>query len=238
MSPAAGSGAAADGRHVLLAGSDRSPLERLRRVVAGCAGIAGVQVRTLLKSAVGVLQAGRIDLVLTTPRLIGGSGAELVRAAHARGCHSIVLLPDDDESALHAAIATGATGVLLYDDALQAMPHHLPGIWRDGAAVSPALAQRLLQMARQHLREPAVHLAASAIAAARPLLSAREVEVLSGIAKGLRYAEVADALGISCNTVRTHVRHLYRKLSVNSAVEALYEYQRRGAEAGSPAPSR
>ena len=67
-----------------------------------------------------------------------------------------------------------------------------------------------------------------------PLLSQRELDVLTGIGKGFSYDEVADMLGMSTNTVRTHVRNLYRKLAVNSRAEALYEYNRRMAQTGRP----
>jgi DNA-binding NarL/FixJ family response regulator len=68
----------------------------------------------------------------------------------------------------------------------------------------------------------------------RNFLSDRERDVLTGIGKGFSYVEVADALKITTNTVRTHVRHIYEKLSVNSRAEALYEYNRRMAEQGRP----
>ena len=66
------------------------------------------------------------------------------------------------------------------------------------------------------------------------LLSERERDVLTGVGKGFSYAEVADALKITTNTVRTHVRKIYEKLSVNSRAEALYEYNRRMTERGQP----
>ena len=56
--------------------------------------------------------------------------------------------------------------------------------------------------------------------------------MLTGIAKGFSYGEVASALQISTNTVRTHIRRLYEKLSVNSRTEAVYEYNRIMRELG------
>jgi DNA-binding NarL/FixJ family response regulator len=65
-------------------------------------------------------------------------------------------------------------------------------------------------------------------------LSERELEVLTGIAKGFSYAEVAATLGLSTNTVRSHVKRLYSKLSVNSGTEAVYEFNQRRAQRGQP----
>jgi LuxR family transcriptional regulator, maltose regulon positive regulatory protein len=52
-------------------------------------------------------------------------------------------------------------------------------------------------------------------------LTGREVEVLRLIARGCTYAQVAAALGISANTVGTHIKNAYRKLDVHSAAAAV-----------------
>jgi ATP/maltotriose-dependent transcriptional regulator MalT len=58
--------------------------------------------------------------------------------------------------------------------------------------------------------------------------------VLTGIAKGFSYAEVATALAVSTNTVRTHIKRIYQKLSVNSRSEAVYEYNQLQSQRGQP----
>ncbi len=52
-------------------------------------------------------------------------------------------------------------------------------------------------------------------------LSEREMQVLDLLSDGLRMKEIADRLNLSTNTVRTHVRHIYEKLQVQSRTEAL-----------------
>jgi DNA-binding CsgD family transcriptional regulator len=52
-------------------------------------------------------------------------------------------------------------------------------------------------------------------------VTSREREIADLFARGLTYAEAAHVLGISANTVRHHVRELYRKLDVSSKVEAV-----------------
>ena len=52
-------------------------------------------------------------------------------------------------------------------------------------------------------------------------LTGREAEVLGLIARGCTYAQVADQLGMSANTVGTHVKNAYRKLDVHSAAAAV-----------------
>ena len=59
------------------------------------------------------------------------------------------------------------------------------------------------------------------------VLSDREKEVLDNLAKGLIGKEVADALNISSGTVRKHVQNIYKKLHVNTRVEAVNLYLKR-----------
>jgi DNA-binding CsgD family transcriptional regulator len=53
-------------------------------------------------------------------------------------------------------------------------------------------------------------------------LTPREIEVLRSLAQGCTYAQVADRLGVSLNTVASHVKNLYRKLAVRSARAAVW----------------
>jgi DNA-binding NarL/FixJ family response regulator len=52
----------------------------------------------------------------------------------------------------------------------------------------------------------------------------RELEILSLLAKGLRYKEIAAQLGISSSTVRAHLHSLYRKMGVGSRTEAVVKF--------------
>jgi DNA-binding NarL/FixJ family response regulator len=59
------------------------------------------------------------------------------------------------------------------------------------------------------------------------LLTVREQAVLDSLARGLAYKQIGDELGISINTIRTHLRHIYEKLHVQSRTEAVAKYYRR-----------
>jgi DNA-binding CsgD family transcriptional regulator len=67
----------------------------------------------------------------------------------------------------------------------------------------------------------ATHLARRA-PAREPRLSPREREVLAALEEGLRFKQIALALGISQATAKTHGRHLFRKLDVTSRAEAVH----------------
>ena len=57
-------------------------------------------------------------------------------------------------------------------------------------------------------------------------LSPREERVLDCLARGLAYKQIGDELGISINTIRTHLQHIYEKLHVRSRTEAVAKYVR------------
>jgi len=65
-------------------------------------------------------------------------------------------------------------------------------------------------------------------AGGKVILTPRETEILWGIAKGLTYAEVAEQLGISRQTVPVHIKNIYRKLQVGNRSEAVFEASRLG----------
>ena len=60
------------------------------------------------------------------------------------------------------------------------------------------------------------------------MLSPREREVLSLIARGFSYGEIARLQALTVHTVQTHIKSLYRKLSVHSKSEAVFEATRMG----------
>jgi DNA-binding CsgD family transcriptional regulator len=60
-------------------------------------------------------------------------------------------------------------------------------------------------------------------------LTAREADVLRLIARGYTYARAADKLGLSPHTVATHIKKIYRKLGVHSAVAAVMRVRNSGS---------
>jgi two-component system, NarL family, response regulator LiaR len=55
-------------------------------------------------------------------------------------------------------------------------------------------------------------------------LTGREVEVLRCLTRGRQYKEIADELGVTIETVRQHIKNIYRKLNVNSRIEAVVKF--------------
>lgn len=160
------------------------------------------------------LEPDLVLLDLTMPGLDGLSALPLVREA-APDCEVVVLTASGTEENLLAAIRAGAAGYLLKSEPPERIASFLRGVAGGEAALSGAIARRLLDTVRH-----GGHLGGVPDDLAR-MLSAREVEVLLLLDEHLGTDEIASRLYISEHTVRSHVKSMLRKLGVSSRREAL-----------------
>jgi DNA-binding NarL/FixJ family response regulator len=161
------------------------------------------------------LQPDLILLDLSMPGLDGLTALPRLREA-APACEVVVLTASGTEENLLAAIRGGAAGYLLKSEPPARIVEFLRGVAQGEAALSGAVARRLLDQVRSGGgRNGGVP---DSIAAT---LSARELEVLLLLDDHLGTDEIAKRLFISEHTVRSHVKSLLRKLGVSSRREAL-----------------
>jgi DNA-binding NarL/FixJ family response regulator len=161
------------------------------------------------------LQPDVILLDLSMPDLDGLSALPELRTA-APACEVVVLTASGDEENLLAAIRGGAAGYLLKTEPPERLVEFLHSAVRGEAALSGAVARRLLEQVRTGARPDA---GIPDTVAGR--LSARELEVLLLLDEHLGTDQIAKRLFISEHTVRSHVKSLLRKLEVSSRREAL-----------------
>jgi two-component system, NarL family, nitrate/nitrite response regulator NarL len=153
-------------------------------------------------------------LDLSMPGLGGLEALPRLREA-APKTEVVVLTASGTEENLLAAIRGGAAGYLLKSEPPERIAEFLRGVGQGEAALSGAVARRLLEQVRDGGGPGGVpdEIARS--------LSAREVEVLLLLDERLGTDEIAARLYISEHTVRSHVKSLLRKLGVSSRREAL-----------------
>jgi two-component system, NarL family, nitrate/nitrite response regulator NarL len=161
------------------------------------------------------LQPDVVLLDLSMPDLDGLSALPLLRTA-APDCEVVVLTASGDEANLLAAIRGGAAGYLLKTEPPEKLVEFLHGAARGEAALSGAVARRLLEQVRTGR---ATDGGVPESVARR--LSARELEVLLLLDDHLGTDQIAKRLFISEHTVRSHVKSLLRKLQVSSRRDAL-----------------
>lgn len=146
------------------------------------------------------------------------SGIDCVR--HLKGqlpeTQFVMLTVYEDADAIFKSLLAGAVGYLLKGrsgsgaQVLEA----LQDASRGGSPLNSLIARKIVQ----HFHHQPSH------TGTQHALSARELEVLGLLSKGLPYKEIADMLGVNIETVRKHCHNIYEKLQVSSRTEAVVKY--------------
>lgn len=184
--------------------------------------------------ASATLGGARQSLALTAPDVLlvdlglpDGDGHCLiaeVAQAHPT-CQTLVISVFGDDEKVFRSIEAGAAGYIVKGQGDDELADHLCELLAGGSPVSPRIARRLLQSVRLHRAEQPGKTPQEAVDSD---LTHKEHEVLSMLALGYSYQEVADRMAVSVNTVRFHIKSIYSKLYVSSRGEAVYEAGRRG----------
>ena len=127
----------------------------------------------------------------------------------------IMLTVFDDEEKIFNSIKAGASGYLLKDETPLKILEGIKMIMNGGAPMSPSIAAKTLTLLRNPNR------AIENNSTEDFSLSAREIEVLEQISKGLDHIKIANHLFVSPFTVRKHIENIYRKLNVHNKVQAV-----------------
>lgn len=120
----------------------------------------------------------------------------------------------EDDERIFAAICAGASGYILKSNGMSKLLDAINEVYNGGSPMSPIIAARVLKLFQQFAPAPAS-------APGEYNLSEREKEILSLMVEGLDFRSIGDRYFIAYETVRTHVKKIYRKLHVTSASEAV-----------------
>jgi DNA-binding NarL/FixJ family response regulator len=174
-------------------------------------------------AAIGAVRADPPDVVLCDVRLRNGSGLDVCQAVRvAQPATKVVFLTVyDDEQYLYQALRAGASGYLLKRVDGHELVRHLESVQLGDVVIDPGLAGRVAATAA-HLSQGEFW------PGARLGLTQRESEVLALLVGGLSNKAIAARLVVSDDTVKTHLRGLYRKLEVNDRGSAVAVALREG----------
>ncbi len=158
----------------------------------------------------------RPDVVLMDLRMAELDGAAATAQIRAQQVNTSVLVLTTYESNadILRAVEAGATGYLLKDVQREELFSAIRTVARGKAILAPAVASRLLQQVQTPLLQKA--------------LSAREVEVLSLVARGASNKEIARSMHLSEATIKSHLLHLFEKLGVSDRTAAVTVALERG----------
>ncbi|MDR2328039.1 MAG: response regulator transcription factor [Comamonas sp.] len=167
-------------------------------------------------------EAHTVSLVLVDLGLPDGSGVELIEELHAQAPNLPMLVVSawSTQEMIWAALRAGAVGYVLKERDDMEMAMALRSVLCGGAPIDPFIARRIIEELPLQA-PPAVQ------AADDPGLSAREHTILHLVVEGLSNREIAERLFLSRYTVESHIKNVYRKLSVSSRTQAAQEARRR-----------
>jgi DNA-binding NarL/FixJ family response regulator len=151
------------------------------------------------------------DVVFMDIRMPGMGGLEatrIIRAQHP-DVKVIVFSVDESRASVNEAIRSGVAGYLLKDVGADELERAARLAMEGKAVIHPSLTKIFLEETRMVPRE------------SKSPLSDREVQILQRVAYGASTREVAEELGISTHTVKTHVDRIFEKLEANDRAQAV-----------------
>lgn len=159
------------------------------------------------------------DAVLMDINLPGASGIECVATLKNAFPEILFMMCTayEDNDKIFDSLKSGASGYILKTEGPKIIIEALDDLFAGGSPMSSNIARKVVASFTNMYKKNAVV----------ETLSDREKMVLDQLAKGLIGKEVADVLNISWGTVRKHVQNIYKKLQVNTRVEAVNLYLKR-----------
>jgi DNA-binding NarL/FixJ family response regulator len=204
--------------------ADDQPLVRtgLRMILSAVDDIEVVGEATDGAEAISVCAELSPDVVLMDVRMPGVDGIDATRAATATDAPPkvLVLTTFDLDDVVYEALRAGASGFLLKDAPEERLITAIRVVADGGSLFAPSVTRALIAEFAQRSRQSP--------AASVDRLTERETEVLVQIARGLSNAEIAEALYVTENTVKTHVARVLMKLDLRDRVQAVVLAYERG----------
>lgn len=186
----------------------------------------------------GCVRSGKALALSSSPRVLlvdlglpDGSGMEIIKEVNQKQPTTEIMVVSmfGDEGHVVQAIEAGASGYILKDTDDLSLAEHIIQLCDGGSPMSPMIARHLLKRMQAteaySKKNLGNNLDDSSEAAS---LTRREMQLLKLLARGYTYREVAEELNVSSHTVNSHIKNLYRKLSVKTKNEAVFAATRQG----------
>ncbi len=153
----------------------------------------------------------QIDLMLLDIGLPGMSGIEGIRHIRQKfpDTDIVMLTTFEEDDKIFKSLCSGACSYIAKRTPLSTIRDAIFTIHRGGSFMSPSIARKVVQYFMPKARKE------------EDVLSPRQQQIVQGLVDGLSYKLIADKLSISIDTVRDHIKNIYRILEVNSKAEVI-----------------
>ena len=201
---------------VSIVEDDQGVREAITGIIRSSAGLQFVAAFANAEEALKKIGSSNTDVALVDINLPGMSGIQLVaelKNAHPH-IHLMMMTVYEDSEQIFNSLQAGATGYLLKRARPAEIIEAIKDVHRGGSPMSPEIARKVVLFF--HKRQTNTE--------KMEQLTKRETEILTQLAKGSLYKEIADDMNISLDTVRTHLQHIYNKLQVHSRTEAVLKF--------------
>lgn len=205
--------------NILIVEDDQAIREGLRMLINGSEGFKCIAACPSAEEALKRIPDEPPDVVLMDINLPGMNGIECVvciKSAHPE-IQVMMLTVFDNTEEIYQSLAAGATGYLLKKTPPARLLEAIKDLVNGGSPMSGEIARKVVQA----FTKPAGFQFPEAN------LTPREEEILSYLAKGYLYKEIANTLFINIETVRTHIHKIYQKLQVRTRTEMLLKCMNR-----------
>lgn len=199
---------------VLLFEDNKNFRESLSLFLASSENIWLIGAYPDARESVNIVRKTKPDVILMDIQMPHLSGLDAMKniKQHFPDVKILMQTIHDEDDKVFAAICAGASGYILKNSTPETYLQAIVDVNLGGSHLSPVVAAKVMKMFQsQFVKEQPNYVD----------LSTREREILNCLVKGMSYKMIADKCFISINTVCTHVRHIYEKLHVNSAPEAI-----------------
>ena len=201
---------------ITIVEDDAGLRDSLALLIQGARGWKLTGTHPSAEAALPALTRHPPEVVLMDINLPGMSGIECVHRLKESVPQVLVLMVTvyDNSDQVFAALAAGASGYLLKRDVPSRLLDFLQDILNGGAPMSSHIARQVVRFFHNQGRAKKE----------TDDLTARERQILEGLAQGSLYKEIASELNIGVETVNTHVRNIYAKLHVRNRTEAVLKF--------------
>ena len=201
---------------IAVVDDEKTVRDGLSMLLQGSTGYSCVATYASGEDALEGLPEVKPDVVLMDINLPGINGIQCMLTLKALNLpmQFIMLTVFEDADAIFKSLSAGASGYLLKQTSPLKLMEAIQDVYHGGSPMSSEIARIVVE---------SFHSPGFGTNPASGLTN-REEEILSYLAKGYLYKEIADKSNISIDTVRTHIRHIYEKLQVNTRTEAILKY--------------